>query len=41
MEVIEEGPEDVLVMVIEQPATETTPLIPSYRYAKPLSMYSP
>jgi hypothetical protein len=40
MKVIEEGPEDVSVLVNEQPATEATPFLPSYRFPKPPSMYN-
>ena len=40
MKVIEEGPEDVSVLVNEQPATEATPFLPSYWFPKPPSMYN-
>ena len=40
MKVIEEGPEDISVKVNEQPATDTTPFLPSYWFPKPPSMYT-
>ena len=39
--VIGEGPEDVSVVVNEQPTMDTTPFLPCYRYPKQPSMYSP
>ena len=41
MRVIEERSEDISITVDEQPATATTPLLPSYRYPKSPSMYNP
>ena len=40
MKVIKEGPEDVSVLVNEQPVTEATPFLSSYRFPKPPSMYN-
>ena len=40
MKVIEKGAEDVSVTVNEQPATDTTPFLPSYQFPKPPSMYT-
>ena len=40
IKVIEEGPEDVLVLVNEQLGTDATPFLPSYRFPKPRSMYN-